>query len=374
MKTSIAAFGALLATTATSYAAGLDRSGQGINLLFQDGNYAEIGFRHANPTVEGTDPAILGGGNTGNIGESFNTLSGGVKYDFNDQWSGAIIFDEPFGVNSFYGTDPATSALGGTGADVDSFAVTAIGRYKFNNNWSVHAGLRYQEIEADVTLDGIAFAINGLNGFGFDFDSDGAFGYLVGVAYEVPEIALRVALTYNSEVDHDLPTTETLPGSGVQVNSTTEVTTPESVNLTFQSGVAPGTLVFGSVRYARYSQTVVNPQTFTGLTGNSLTDLESGYDFELGVARQFNDKWAGSVSIGLSTAGEDDLVSPLLPVNGSSFISVGARYNVNENVVVSGGVRYTRLRGAVASPAGNPVSEFDTGHALGVGMSVGFKF
>ena len=55
--------------------------------------------------------------------------------------------------------------------------------------------------------------------------------------------AARVALTYNSAISYDLPTTEssfsrTNPMASVTTPSTTNTETPQSVNLEFQSGVA----------------------------------------------------------------------------------------------------------------------------------------
>lgn len=378
MKRNILAVAGLLASTTSAYAVGLDRSGQDIGVLFETGNHLQFSFGVVNPSLDGVNRDQLGGNPSpfagtqiGNVGDNFNILGLGYKYQFTDQLSFGLIIDEPYGSDTLYPGSPAATPLGGTGATVDSFAVTALGRYKFDDNWSVHGGLRYQEVSANVTLGGVAFGP--LNGFEADFDSDGAFGYVVGAAYEIPDIALRVSLTYNSSISHDLRTTETLGGNPVAPVSSTEVDTPESLNLTFQSGIAADTLLFGSIRYARYSDTVVSPAFFTGQTGNSLTDLEDGFDFELGVGRRFNEQWSGSIAVGFSTVGDDNLVSPLAPTNGSRHISVGAKYDVNERFAVSGGVRYTELGDAISSPGGNPVADFNGNSAVSVGISLDFK-
>ncbi len=39
---------------------------------------------------------------------------------------------------------------------------------------------------------------------------DDAYGWLAGVAYQIPEIALKAAVTYRSEIKHELDTSETL--------------------------------------------------------------------------------------------------------------------------------------------------------------------
>lgn len=378
MKTSAITVAALLASTVSAHAVGLDRSGQRIGILFGEGNRVELSFGYTDPDLTGqtiNSPALGPFANQpiDNVADSFLLANIGLKYDVSEQLSFAVIADEPYGSDVFYPGNPAASALGGTGATVDSFAITALARYKFDENWSVHGGLRYQEVSAAVTLGGVAFgAVNGYSG---SFASAGDVGFVVGAAYEIPAIALRVAVTYNSSTTHDLPTTESgLPIPALNGSSVTEVETPESVNLDFQTGVAADTLVFGSIRYARYSDTVVSPVGFTTATGNPLTDLEDGFDFEIGVGRRFNEKWSGSVSVGFTTVGDDNLVSPLGPNNGSRFIAVGGKYDFTEQFALAGGVRYTQLGDAFSAPGGNAVAEFEGNDAVSVGLRLEFQF
>ncbi|CTQ50933.1 hypothetical protein [Jannaschia donghaensis] len=416
---------ATIAGAATATAGGLDRSGQGIDILFEEGTLAELSLGFVNPSVSGVDemPGYLTGagtpggnpnfGNgTGNVADSFATGSLAVKQQINERVSFALILDEPYGSDVSYArtgdlvasalptANPLSaipvegSALGGTRAIVDSFAVTALGRYEFGNGFSAHGGLRYQEIEADVSLGGLAYG--GLNGYRGEFEADGAFGYVVGVAYERPEIALRVALTYNSKIDHELRTTETLSGQAVTAGtSTTDVRAPESLNLDFQSGVAPKTLVFGSIRYAKYEDLIVSPAFFDlavnsgelvtgpggGLVnaptdGDSLTSVENSIDVEIGVGRQLTDRLAGSVALGWSSSGDDSLVSPLAPTNGSTSIALGASYQVTDAVKLSGGVRYTRLRDADPETGTPDVARasFTDNDVVAVGLKIGYSF
>ena len=372
-----------------AHAVGLDRSGQRIGVLFETGNHVELRFGFTSPSLDGVAIPLAGGAPTGNVADDFLIVSGGIKFDVNDKLSFAIIGDEPYGSDVLYPGDPATTILGGTGATVDSTALTALARYKINPRFSVHGGLRYQVVSATVTTAGFAFnggappgTQAGTNGYVASFGSDGAFGYVIGGSFEIPDIALRVSLTYNSGTDHDLPTTGTLRGltpslitGGLLADtSTTEVETPESINLSFQTGIAADTLLFGSVRYARYSDTVVNAELFNTLTGADLTDLEDGFDFEVGVGRRFNDKWSGSVSVGFTTVGDDNLISPLGPNNGSQFVSVGGRYNVNEQFTISGGVRYTVLGDAISAPGSTPAAIFESNSAISAGLVFAYKF
>ncbi|MEP1198723.1 OmpP1/FadL family transporter [Tateyamaria sp.] len=365
----IAAGAALVASSSAAYAVGLDRSTRPTGLIFESGNVLEFSLGYTNPSIDGTDGANTP---TGNIAESFVIGGAGVRYEINDKFSVGLIVDEPYGADILYG--PTSTFLAGTAAKVDSNAITAFGRYKFDENWSVHGGLVYQSLSANVTLSGAAY--RGLSGYNAAFSNDSSVGYMVGAAYEIPEIALRIALTYHSEIDHELDTFESIGATPI-ASSTTDVTTPETIELAVQSGVAKDTLVFGSVRFSHYSATVVSPIGLQGATMNpnaSLTDLENAWDAELGVGRRFNDKWSGSVSIGWEQKGSDDLVSPLSSTNGATYLTIGAAYQLNEKTKISGGIRYTDFGNAIANIGGNPVATFDSDSALSAGLRIQYSF
>lgn len=380
-------------------AVGLDRSGQPIDLIFEDGNYTELSFGRVFPSVDGEDVAILGpggstlvpGGNdSGNVAENFSTIGFGVKYEFDERLSFSVSFDQPYGSDVVYPDggipgEEGSLTLGGTRAIVDSRGLQALARYKLNENLSVHGGLRYQEIQADVTLSGAGYG--GISGYRVSLESDGDLGYVIGAAYERPEIALRVALTYISGTTHEMPTTETLNGVNVSLlnpafspTSTTTVETPEAVHLDFQTGIAADTLLFGSIRYARYEDTLVSPDFFDANVqpteaGTSLTDIDNNYEISLGVGRRLTDKLSGSVTLEYQPS-RDDLVSPLAPTNGSRSVALGLAYDVTEQFTVSGGIRYSRLGDALPETGTPDVAraDFEDNDVVAVGLQLGYRF
>lgn len=370
IKFGLTAGAALLLTTSAVSALGLDRSNQDITAIFETGNFAELSFGYITPNLTGTD--VLGNP-IANVGNAFSQVGASIKMDITEQISFGLIIDEPFGADVTYGGGQFTTMLGGTEALLNSTALTAIGRYKFNESFSVHAGFRYQTLEGDITLSGLAYGA--LNGYNVAMTNGAGTGYVAGVAYERPDIALRVALTYNSAITNEFDTTESLNGAPLGVG-TTEVDSPEAWNLDFQTGIAANTLVFGQIRHAIYSQTILTPTTFGALTGGaSITDIEDGTSYTVGVGRKFSDAFSGSIALGYEGEGSDDLVSPLSPTNGSMSISVGGQYTM-DNIVFSGGVRYTMLVDA-RPETGTPDTaraSFTDGDALSVGMSVGFRF
>jgi long-subunit fatty acid transport protein len=360
---------ALAASSTSVMALGLDRSAQDITAIFEPGGYVELSYGFTQPSLTGED--TLGNG-IDNVGLDYSQVALSFKMDLNDRFSLGLIIDQPYGADVLYGGDPATTRLGGTAADLNTRAITAIGRIRFGENFSVHGGFRQVSMDGEVTLSGQAYSV--LSGYNVQLDSGEGTGWLAGVAYERPDIALRVALTYNSEIETEFDTTETSI-FGV-TDSTTTVSAPEAWNLDFQTGVAQDTLVFGSIRYAYYSQTVLSPDFFNGITGGaSITDIEDGATYSLGVARRFTDAFAASVAIAYEPELSDELVSPLSPTNGLWGITIGGRYTL-DNIEFAGGIRYTMLGDALPEVGTPDVQQgtFTDNDALSVGLSVAYRF
>lgn len=377
--TTIATIALLMSASTAALAGGLDRSGQPIGLIFQDGNYGELSFGYVSPTLSGTDALT---NPISNVADSFAQIGGGIKSQITDTFSISVLFDQPFGSDVTYPGDPNATLLGTTEAIASSTSISAVARYHINERVSVHGGLRYQRAEGTITLGGLAYggpvgAADSLNGYRVDLEADGAVGYLIGAAYEIPDIALRVALTYNSEIEHDFSTVESVGGVVVNPGSITEISTPASLNLDFQSGVAEDTLVFGSIRYAEWDNFKISPAFFAGATGGaSISDLDASTAYSLGVGRRFNERLSGSLSLGYEAPGDDDLVSPLAPSDGNMSIAIGAQYKLNDTTTLSGGIRYTKL-GDARPETGTPDTaraDFTDNDVVSVGMRIGWTF
>ncbi|PHQ70270.1 MAG: aromatic hydrocarbon degradation protein [Paracoccus sp.] len=386
MKRTATGMAVLLMGTAPALAGGIERAPQSLTALFEEGNYAELSFGGVDPTVEGTDEL---GFRTGDVAQGYGFLGLTYKHQFTPNFSAAIIIEQPFGADIRYPTQPGLAPdpsqigsvlLGGTIARVDSTTFTALGRYKFENNVSFHGGIRGSRADGNVTLNGAAYGP--VAGYNVDLDTDTGIGWVAGVAWEKPEIAARVSLTYNSEVEHEFDTTESGPPIDTPFGplplldgeSTTTVNTPESWNLEFQTGVAPQTLVFGSVRWVNWSEFRVDPANFVAVTGGGLVELEDTTTYTLGVGRQFSENWAGSASFTYEKGG-DDLVSPLAPTNGRKGITLAAIYT-RDNMKITTGINYTKLGDAnpeTGTPDVQRASMRDS-DAWGVGVRVGYSF
>jgi long-subunit fatty acid transport protein len=334
MKKRFISAGAICLATTTLHAGGIDRSGQGVNILFEVGTVIQTSLSYTSPEVTGS----LGGVSSGSAGQSFQIAAAAFKTSVNDKLDFALIYDHPFGAHVEYDSsyplsvDPVNPGTQNSlRAESNSEALTGIMRYKFDNNFSANLGLRAQRIDADISVPAVA-------GYRVNTNSPVDYGYLIGVSWEKPEIAARFSLNYNSSIDHTFKQVET-NSLGLNTTSTSNVSTPQSVNLDFQTGIAPKTLLFGTIRWVDWSQLSYVPPNYSlgeivGF-GNSVTT------YSLGVGRKITEKFSGALSVGYEES-QDIPVTNLAPTDGKLILGVAGTYDFGK-AKVSAGVRYTDL-------------------------------
>jgi len=363
-------FAALLTGFATQVAAGgIDRNGQPVTFLFEQGTVFEAGYGAISPSISGNDAAFLGGAATGNIAKGVQPYSFSFKADLTDKLSFGVLIDQPFGAEIEYA--PGSLAFGGTSARADLSSMTALVRYKFNDRFSAHGGLRVISGDAEVDLIGGLYAGLGLFGYNMSLSRTTAYGYVLGAAYEIPEYFLRFSLTYSSEIKQSFPTVESNFGAVVST-ADSEAVIPQSINLEFQSGVAPKTFVFGGARWAEWSQLRFDPPFLLATTGQTLIEFEDTITYQLGVGRQLNENWTGLFSL-IHEPGGDPVVSPLAPVNGFSGANLALVYS-KDNLRVTGFLNYTKLGDATPGGSGVALATFTGNESVAAGIKIGITF
>jgi len=371
----------LLGATAAS-AGGIERSNQSVAVLFEKGRYVEFSYANVSPSTSGVGGRFSTGAQSGDMTPSYNQFGFAYKADINDRLSYALIYDQPYGAVVDYPTGTGYFAQGSEAA-FDSDALTAILRYKLPSKFSVYGGLRYQVISANAL---VPFATGTTTGgptpvplpfpgapYQAQADSDGSFGYLVGGAYEMPEIALRVSLTYQSSIDHKLDTVES-SALGINVASTTDIQTPESLTLDFQSGIAKNTLLFGSVRWVDWSSFEIAPQQYVALVRSPLVFYDDDrITWTLGVGRKLSEQWsvAGAVSYEKTTGSP---TGNLGPTDGQIGLALSAIYTQG-NMKISTGIRFVDIGNAQTRVGTDvPGGVFKDNDAVAIGFKVGYTF
>ena len=358
----------LLLGLSSAWASGIDRSGQGLGALFEDGNYVEVSINRIIPEVRGRD---VSGAGTGDVAGDYYLPSLSLKLDASDRLSFGFVLDQPYGGDLLYGA--SSPLLAGTLVDTSSHALLGLARYRFNEYFSVHGGMRIQRSSARVHLKGLAYGP--VDGYQLRLDPDTASAPVVGVAFEYPAIALRLAATYHDAIRHRLKTRESAPLAPLNGSSTTEVTTPRAVNVDFQTGIARDTLLFARLRWVKWSEFRVDPLLFEAVTGQGLVDQRDTRIWTLGLVRQLTPAWAGAVSLDYEGRSKP-IHSPLSPTSGRKGITLAAIY-ARDNYRITAGVSYLRLGNArlgTGTPEVERARMGDDNHTLAVGARIGWSF
>ncbi len=364
----------LIPTTST-FAGGLDRSGQSISAFLQSGNYAEAGISVLDPDVQGKD---IAGNKVGDMAEDYYFPTAAIKIQATDKISLGLLYDQPFGADSQYATDSTTFGFGGQGTavEVKTNNITALIGYQPNENWNFYAGPVYQTVDAKVSLRGAAYGgPAAVGGYDISLKEEEAYGWLAGFAYSIPEIALKAAVTYRSEIKHEVETLETFGlGTVVFPSSITDITTPQSVNLDLQTGIAQDTLAFANIRWVHWDQFAVTPDVLKAKSNNNLIDYsDDQWSATVGLGRKFNAKWSGTAAIGWDS-GAGNPVTTLGPTEGYWSVGLGGQYSPAENYFIAGGVKYFWLGDAQAQTGGKVAGNFEDNTAIGYGMKIGYRF
>ena len=399
-----------------AFAAALDRSGQSIAAFLQPGNYFEAGLSVLDPNVSGKTNAALGNQNTGDMAGDYYFPHAALKLQLNDKFSFGLIYDQPFGADAEYNQTAAFThpTQGNTSVEVDSQNLAMIFGFQPTENWNVYAGPVYQTIKGNVSLRGAAYSVLGgyhptagalpagnLPGYDANISEDGAAGWLAGFAYQIPEIALKASVTYRSEVDHDVYIDETIPSLATlstgaillpYVENNTTITTPQSVNVDFQTGIMANTVAFANVRWVNWKDFAIRPNKFgqaSNLLGkNPAVNQPNGFDLvaytddqisaTVGVGRKLTEHWAGNVSVGWDS-GAGNPVTTLGPTEGYWNLGLGVQYSPTAQTFIAGGVKYFWLGDADAQSGSqfntpNSVAKFEDNDALAYGLKIGYKF
>ena len=454
LKTLTVALAALSAASIAS-AAGLDRSGQDITAFLQDGTYAETVYTYIDADVSGKDSSgnkiddiaedydFFRYGVKTDINDTFsigilydepfgaaadytgkndfitNTDADAIIQDFTKnpnlteayvdsvlipQLQGALALGNPGGLSAeelkaaqgqLIGLEAAKglAAVAGeaTQVEVRTESITGILGAKFGTNkeFQVYGGPVAQRVRADVKLRGDAYS--SAKGYTTHISKDQDYGWLAGMAYSKPEIALKAALTYRSEIKHNAKAFETFPlatAAGATVGlplSTTrysdiEINTPESVNFDFQTGINPTTLATAKVRWVPWSDFAIVPSLYNDVSKVSTKDDKGlalvSYDkdqwqVELGLAKRLAPKFAVSGTVGWDS-GAGNPVTSLGPIEGYYSVGLGGKYDITENWAISAGGKYLWFGDADGQiPTKQVVSKFEDndGFALGVKLS-----
>ena len=356
---------ALTMTASPALAGGLEANGYNWDLLFDPATYAS----KASVTYVDIEQNVRnpGSGVPGVVASSADRVhyNFGIKADLTDAASCLVSVQNPWG--SAVDRDPTYAAprFLPVSERVTSFDAGLTCSYGIDLGagvLSVIGGVSAQTLnyDAEFVVGPGTMAPLSLNG--------SSAGWRAGVAYEIEEIALRVSAIYNSEVAYDLS------GTSPFGPATSSATMPQSFEVKGQTGIAPDWLALASVKWVDWS--VLQALTVTTAAPLPMTtnlNYRDGWTVTGGVGHAVTPDltvlgmltWDRGTS---STNGAGVLVSGTQTDRWGA--TLGAAYDVTQNIEFSGGISYSILEGG-SNLAGET---WDGGSVLGIGAGLKASF
>lgn len=367
---------ALLASMGAAHAGGFSRGAADTDILFEEGNFnLRTGVTYVNPTREFTahgNPALVGT----NYAEAYALFSGAVKLNITDDLRCTTTMAQVYGGDAEYAA-PTLSGKLNENFGIDEYALTCGYKFDLAKGRAWILGGVYVE---DFNYDRINFR-NSTTRFHLGLQGQDT-GFRIGAAYEIPEIALRAQVMYRAASSYgadgtiDIRTIQSLGGAVIagpfDAFGTGEL--PQSLEFKLQSGIAPGWLAFGSVKWTDWSVTEQLIVTVPALSAVQTNDYfwRDGWTVTGGIGHAFNEQLSGAVSLtwdrGVGTGFDLSSDTWTLGVGGSFKDSFGGELRL--------GVGATYLSSASTDPAltGEPMEAVGADWAYAISGSYKAKW
>lgn len=395
-----------------SHASALEQSGQSILPFLEIGNYAEANLFAVDSSVSGVvnDRADLvrdhQSRDTGDIAESTQFYTAAIKLQLTDRLSFGVLYDQPFSAdikyparsnNSYFDNDISHE---GTSVKADTQNLSLLFGYSPYQHFQIYGGPVYQTVKANVALRGNAYT-QAFNGYNAKFKQQGEVGWLLGGSYQLPDIALKAAITYRSKIKYQFQVEEDIFDEPLKLveNEKTKLETPASLNIDFQTGISEKSLVYMNLRWVNWKEFETRPPQYGALSEILMKELTNGeyiqgfkldsyqndqYSATLGIAHQFTEKWSTSTDVSWDS-GTGNPASTMGPIKGSWSLGLGVQFNPAKNYFITGSLKYFWLGdtktedGTYYLPIAGikPYAEqanFKNNHAIAYGLKFGYWF
>ncbi|WHA42603.1 OmpP1/FadL family transporter [Agrobacterium larrymoorei] len=297
------------ASSIPAMAGGFSRGEANTDILFDDARFStESSLVYVSP--DRSYSKLMGQSvDEGAYSDSFLIPNVAFGMRFNDNLSCAFTYTKPFGGAGTYSEAAQNAELVTAAANGDplpnptSRMKVSSDEYGGTCDIRVAAGPGRMHFIGGLFVESFSYREDTLIG-GVRLKDDGELGYRAGIAYDIPEYALRVQLLYRSEVRHEGDGTFTASDFGTSLGIPDTLpafgkgTLPQSIKLYAQTGVAPGWLVYGSATWTDWSVLPEFSYTVTNLgTARKVFNYKDGYTLQLGVGHDFTDKLSGTTNI-----------------------------------------------------------------------------
>ena len=392
MRVYLLSTSALMLSASIAVAGGFELQTLDTSIMYSEGNQASISTAKIDASIKGVNPAIGAASSrevvkdqtVTNLATKFN-VGENLSFGLSTYRSGSIQLD---GGNGLNGNIAPTADV-----KLDSTAMMAI--YNLNGNFSFLGGVTQNNIgDGNVTTLGGSYAVS----------STSKMGYLIGVAYSMPEIALRAELTYQPQTKF-ATTTAFAPSAAVVcaqmapldcsdlanagtyaltndaitaagAASVTNLSLPDTIAFNFQTGIAKDTLMTASYRKSSWGKAQINIAAPVAIT----TNFDDAVSYSLGIGRKFTDSLSGSITYSKEESTGSTSTSLFSVSDGSEAISIGLQYK-QDNMAISGGISQRKVGDMTVDPgfvAPNPLAgstmNYSGNTVTAMGLKLSFSF
>ncbi|NYT72695.1 outer membrane protein transport protein [Halomonas sp. QX-2] len=368
-----------------------------VNTEIENVNYETFANTPGGPAVGALGPAAQGT-NNGDMVPGTLIPFAFYAHPVNERLALGFGVYAPFGSKTDY-EDTFEGRYFGNYTELTVMSAQPTVSYRFNDQWSVGAGVTYNRVEGELRRQVPGSAdFDPANDIDARVDGkDDAWGYNLGVIYRpVPETTL--GLTYRSKVDYELegdyraiaPDGTTAPnpitGAPLQSNANLDLTTPETVNFSLTQQMTDRLkLMFGAswVRWSQFEEIrVVNDQG--GLITQEPQNYENVWAFATGGEYQLTSTLALRAGVTLDfTPSNDEDRSVRIPSDDRRIFSLGAGWSPTPDMTLDFAYSYLTERGtfvdqqrfdSLAGAGGTNYSADYKNEAHGFGAQLTYRF
>ncbi|MCE8020720.1 outer membrane beta-barrel protein [Halomonas sp. MCCC 1A11036] len=235
--------------------------------------------------------------------------------------------------------------------------------FKFNEQWSVGAGITYNRVDGELaskvpvsTLGGLMQGANVPPSVEGDGEvrvegDDEAWGYNIGIIYRpIPETTL--GLTYRSKVDYTLEGTSRSSGGAEAVrqnqDAKLDLTTPETVNFSITQQMTDRLKLMAGASWARWSRfdRILVEGSIDSEIINEQQNYSNAWAFSTGGEYQLTPQLALRAGVTIDKTPTNDLTrSVRIPSDDRRIFSIGAGWTPIDNLTLDFAYSYLTERG-----------------------------
>jgi long-chain fatty acid transport protein len=292
-------------------AGGFARGEADTDILYEDGEVAARGGYVYVMPQRGYETISGSSSSDDDFTQNYSVPSFSAKFRASDNFSCALTYTQPFGAKSEYGAAAQAADRIADGGFPQANAVlnSQFKTDELGGTCAVNVTAGPGEMYFLGGVFSQSFDYTEVKDFGtLNLQDDSAFGYRFGLGYEIKEYALRAEVMYRSQVDHEATgdfynESAVLNGFyGLPLNDFVDAdgngSLPQSLELSLQSGIAPGWLAFASVKWTDWSVLQTLNYSIDGLPDQEKNFFwRDGWTISGGIGHQFTETVSGAVSL-----------------------------------------------------------------------------